>query len=76
MWIALLVIAALILLPPLFAERLEAWGAAKQLLPKDPRIAEQCGADAQIELSRWFYTYRFSGESGYAKFRGRVKSAT
>lgn len=76
MWIALLILAALILVPPLFAEKLDAWDAAKLLLPKEPRLIDQCGPDSRVELSRWFYTYRFSGESAQAKFRGRVLSAS
>lgn len=63
-------------LPPLFAGRLEAWDLARQSLSADTRVIEQCGIDARVELSRWFYTYRFSGENAYAKFRGQVKSAT
>lgn len=71
--VALLVSAGLVFIPPLFADKLEA-DAANTLLPTDQRLTAQCGADSRVELSRWFYTYQFSGESAQARFRGRVVS--
>jgi hypothetical protein len=67
---------ALVFLPPLFAHRLEAWVAAERLLPIEPKLVSVCGSDVKINLSRWFYTYRFSGEDADARFNGMVHSKT
>lgn len=75
-WIALAIVLGLTLVPPIFAEQLDAWDAAKALLRTDRTVVAYCGADARVELSRWFYTYKFSGDSAQARFRGRVVSTT
>lgn len=75
-WSAVVIAAALVLVPPLFAENLEGWEAAKRLLPAEPALVGQCGTDARIVLSKWFYTYKVSGDNAQAKFRGRVRGPT
>lgn len=74
-WIALAIVLGLVFIPPIFAEKLDAWVAANTLLRADQRLIAQCGGDAHVDLSRWFYTYKFSGDSAQARFRGRVVSA-
>lgn len=73
---ALIVIGVLILLPPLFAHKLDAWEAAGRLVPLHSQVVEQCGTDAKIVLSRWLYSYRFSGDNAYAKFRGHIATSS
>lgn len=73
-WIALAVVVALLLIPPMLAEKLDAWDAATGLLDKDPRLIAQCGDDVRVDLSPWFYTYKFSGDYAQARFRGRALS--
>lgn len=75
-WWAVAITAALVFAPPLLAHKLDAWDAAKELLPAEPALVAECGRAARVDLSRWFYTYKFSGENARAKFRGRVASAT
>ena len=75
-WIALAIVLGLVFIPPMFADKLDAWDAAKSLLRTDQRLVAQCGGDARVDLSRWFYTYKFSGDNAQARFRGRVVSAT
>jgi hypothetical protein len=75
-WIALTILLGLVLVPPIFVEKLDAWDAAQDLLRKDERLIAQCGEDARVNLSRWFYTYKFSGDNAQARFRGRVVSAS
>jgi hypothetical protein len=74
--IALAIVLGLTFIPPLIADKLDAWDAAKALLRADQRVVATCGAEARIDLSRWFYTYKFSGDSAQARFRGRVVSAS
>jgi|GEM_PF-6007121 len=71
-WVAVATILGLVFIPPMFAEKLDAWDAAKTLLHADQRLKSVCGDDARVELSRWFYTYKFSGDDAQARFRGRV----
>jgi hypothetical protein len=75
-WIALVIALGLTLIPPLVVDKLDVWDAAKGLLRTDQRLITQCGRDARVELSRWFYTYKFSGDNAQARFRGRVTSAS
>ena len=75
-WIALAIVLGLIFVPPMFAEKLDGWDAAKALLRADQRVVASCGPEARIELSRWFYTYKVSGDSAQARFRGRMVSAS
>lgn len=74
-WAALGVLLSLIFVPPIFADRLDAWEAANALVSADKRIIAKCGAEPRVELSRWFYTYRFSGEFAEARYRGRLVGA-
>ena len=73
---ALAVVLGLVFIPPIFVEKLDAWDAAKNLLRNDQRLIAQCGDDAHVDLSRWFYTYKFSGDNVQARFRGSVVSAS
>src|SRR5688572_14861800 len=66
--------ALLILVPPLFVDNLDAWEAALVLLTDEKRIGAVCGPDSKVSLSRWFYTYHFSGGSAHARFNGVVSS--
>ena len=75
-WIALAIVLGLVFIPPMFVEKLDAWDAAKSLLRNDQRLIAQCGEDVRVDLSRWFYTYKFSGDNAQARFRGRVVSAS
>ncbi|WP_230181206.1 hypothetical protein [Aquabacterium sp. CECT 9606] len=72
---ALLILAALIFLPPLVVDKLDAWHEAPSLLAENSRLIEQCGLGVRVDLSRWFYTYRFSGSNAYAKFRATAISS-
>lgn len=70
---AALVALALVFLPPLLVGFLPVWAEAKNLAERDKRLQEVCGPPATVSLSRWFYTYRFSGESGSAAFNGEIE---
>jgi len=71
-----IVAVALVVLPPLFANHLDAWSVAPGLAESDPRLITRCGPDAKVQLSRWFYSYGMSGDHTSAAFRGTVASAT
>lgn len=73
-WFAAAIAAALVFIPPLFAHKLDGWNAAKELLPAEQALVAACGKEMRVDLSRWFYTYQFSGDNAEAKFRGRVTS--
>jgi hypothetical protein len=75
-WIALVILISLVFVPPMFADKLEAWDAAKNLVRVDPRMIARCGVEPRVELSRWFYTYKFSGDSAQARFRGRLVASS
>lgn len=69
---ALFIALALVFLPPLLLGFLPVWPDAKDLSANDKRLLDMCKSPANVELSRWFYTYKFSGESGDAVFSGQV----
>jgi hypothetical protein len=72
---ALFVTLSLVFLPPLLVGFLPVWVEARNLTIQDKRLVELCKAPANIELSRWLYSYKFSGESASAAFNGQVTSA-
>ena len=73
-YISIFVLLALIFLPPVFVSSFEVWEIAHTLSSKNQDIVRACGKENQVNLSRWFYSYKFSGETASAKFRGTVKS--
>lgn len=70
---AVAVVFLLLFVPPLIAPWLPVWDAAYSLVEKDARVVTACGKPGSVTLSRWFYTYRFSGEFEHAVFRGNVQ---
>lgn len=72
---AVFVTASLIFLPPLLVGFLPVWVDAKTLVSQDSRVTALCKAPATMELSRWLYSYKFSGESADASFNGVVAGA-
>lgn len=66
------VIIFLVFAPPVIAPWLPAWEAAHELAAKDGRLRGACGEPSTLKISRWFYTYRFSGDVEHAVFRGSV----
>lgn len=70
---AVAVVFLLLFVPPLIAPWLPVWDAAQSLAAKDARVVTACGKPGSVVLSRWFYTYRFSGEFEHAVFRGSVQ---
>jgi len=75
-WTAFAVVLGLVFIPPMVADKLDGWDAATNLLAKNQQLIETCGADVRVDLSRWFYTYRFSGENAQARFSGQAMSKT
>lgn len=74
LWVSSVVIACLVFIPPLVADQISIWRDAPAMVAADPRTIERCGAGARVELSRWFYTYKFSGEWSQARFTGSMAS--
>ena len=71
---ALLIALSLIFLPPLLVGFLPVWEEAKNLTIQNKRLIELCKAPANVELSRWLYSYKFSGKFANASFNGQVTS--
>lgn len=72
---AVFIVLSIVLLPPLLVGFLPVWAEAKTLVAQDKRLTELCKAPTSVELSRWLYSYKFSGESANAAFNGQVISA-
>lgn len=67
---SVVIISGLILIPPFFADKTDAWDAAVSLLPKEQSLIKLCGNDFEIKLSRWFYTFKVSGDETQATYYG------
>jgi hypothetical protein len=72
---ASLVVLSLVFLPPLLVGLLPVWADAQNLVAQDKRLIGLCKAPTNVELSRWLYSYKFSGESANAAFNGQVNGA-
>lgn len=70
---AVFVIFLLLFVPPIVVSWLPVWSTAQSLAMNDSNISIACGKPGKVTLSRWFYTYRFSGEFEHAVFRGSVQ---
>ncbi|MDM0122590.1 hypothetical protein [Variovorax arabinosiphilus] len=70
-WAAFIAVA-LLFLPPLLIGFLPVWEHAKKLAQSNEQLRGVCPSHASIKLSRWFYTYKFSGESAESAFNGTV----
>jgi hypothetical protein len=67
-----LILALLVLAPPIVASYLEGWQFANTRLSTNPELVNLCGPDFEVQMSRWLYTYEISGDNGDANFKGRA----
>lgn len=67
---AILVTVLLLAVPPIVASWLPSCDATLAELRSSPELISRCGPESRIELSRWFYTYKFVGSSSNARYRG------
>lgn len=74
-FISLVVITLLIFVPPVIVIQTKLWGAVNEFSRTDVSLVGVCGPSAVIEVSPWFYTYKFSGQNHLAEFRGSIASA-
>ena len=72
---AIAVTLLLIFVPPVVITWLPVWAEVNYLAAHDLKLTHGCEGETKIILSRWFYTYKISGEYEYASFRGRVEGA-
>jgi hypothetical protein len=68
------VVVALLFVPPVVVSWLPIWSDANGIAMQDERLKNACGKNGEISLSRWFYMYKVSGDYEAASFSGSVNS--